>query len=72
MCLFQSGVGVAIIGGFSHRSSPGDCRGLSDRNALRFVAAACSKHDPIFKPNTTQVSNGEQNETDDSNKKIKI
>ena len=26
MCLFQSGVGVAIIGGFSYRSSPGDCR----------------------------------------------
>lgn len=26
MCLFQSGVAVAIIGGFFHRSSPGDCR----------------------------------------------
>lgn len=40
-------------------------------NSEKSMMPQNTKHYPIFKPHTAQVSNDEQNETDDSNKKNK-
>jgi hypothetical protein len=41
-------------------------------NSEKSMMPQNTKHYPIFKPHTTQVRNGKQNETDNSNKKLKI